>query len=203
MIINGWIPFTDIPSFMRIFVPRSALIIIFFFLLPASLAHGRKASLSDIAVTQGRNQVLLFLKVNDCFTGEMDKAIENGISTTFNFSITLHEVRGLWWNKKIADLTVSHEIQYDSLKKVYRVRLSEKEDKVIVVSDSEEAKGLMSEIRGLALADLGDLERGRTYQVRMMAELDKIRLPLYLHYVFFFLSLWDFETDWYTKEFKY
>jgi len=37
----------------------------------------------------------------------------------------------------------------------------------------------------------------------MMAELDKIRLPLYLHYVFFFLSLWDFETDWYAVDFLF
>ena len=37
----------------------------------------------------------------------------------------------------------------------------------------------------------------------MMAELNKIQLPLYLHYVFFFLSLWDFETDWHSVDFRY
>jgi hypothetical protein len=28
-------------------------------------------------------------------------------------------------------------------------------------------------------------------------------LPFYLHYVLFFLSFWDFETDWYTVDFIY
>lgn len=39
--------------------------------------------------------------------------------------------------------------------------------------------------------------------MQAMAELNKIRLPFHLHYVFFFLSLWDFETDWHTIKFTY
>jgi len=39
--------------------------------------------------------------------------------------------------------------------------------------------------------------------LRVKAELEKVRLPLYLHYVLFFVSLWDFETDWYTVDFIY
>ena len=50
---------------------------------------------------------------------------------------------------------------------------------------------------------VSNLEKGGRYQLRMMAELDKIILPLYLHNVLFFLSLWDFETDWYTIDFRY
>jgi len=36
-----------------------------------------------------------------------------------------------------------------------------------------------------------------------MAELDKLELPLYLHYIFFFLYLWDFKTDWHAVDFRY
>jgi len=35
------------------------------------------------------------------------------------------------------------------------------------------------------------------------AELNKLTLPFHLHYVLFFVSLWDFETDWYTIDFVY
>jgi hypothetical protein len=55
----------------------------------------------------------------------------------------------------------------------------------------------------LKVLPLRELAKGGHYQIQMMAELDQIRLPLYLHYVFFFLSLWDFETDWYTIDFRY
>ena len=103
----------------------------------------------------------------------------------------------------IADLKVSHEIKYDNLKKVYIVRLSSKDNKMIYVKDFDKAKKLMSEIVGLKVTELRNLQRGNHYQISMMAELDKIRLPFYFHYVFFFLSLWDFETDWYTVDFRY
>jgi len=47
------------------------------------------------------------------------------------------------------------------------------------------------------------LKKGKRYQLQMMAQLDRIRLPFHLHYVLFFLSLWDFETDWYAVDFRY
>jgi len=140
--------------------------------------------------------------VTGCFTEEMEKAIENGIVTTFTFFIKLYETRTLWWDKNIADLKVSHEIQYDNLKKIYVVKLSEKQ-KPIFVKDFDEVKKLMSEIVGLKVTELSNLRKGTRYQIHMMAELDEIKLPFYLHYVLFFLSLWDFETDWYTIDFRY
>jgi hypothetical protein len=74
---------------------------------------------------------------------------------------------------------------------------------MILVEDFHEAKNLMSKIVGVKLTELNKLQKGNRYQVRMMAELAKIRLPLYLDYVLFFLSLWDFETDWYKVSFTY
>ncbi|NQT10914.1 MAG: DUF4390 domain-containing protein, partial [Desulfobacteraceae bacterium] len=41
------------------------------------------------------------------------------------------------------------------------------------------------------------------YQIRAKAELGKLTLPFYLHYILFFVSLWDVETDWYTIDFIY
>ena len=42
----------------------------------------------------------------------------------------------------------------------------------------------MSEIVGLKITNIKNLQKDKHYQVRMMAELDKIKLPFYLHYVF-------------------
>ncbi len=182
---------------------RGVFLIFLFFWVLASPVEAKKASLTGIRVTNTWYYCLLDFKVTDCFTEEMRKAIDNGIPTTFTFYIELQEIRGFWWNKKIADLKVSHDIQYDNLKKVYRVRLSEKNNRVFVVEDFQEAKKLMSEINGFGVTELSNLEKGNKYQILMMAELDKIRLPFYLHYIFFFLSLWDFDTDWYTMKFQY
>jgi len=178
-------------------------VLFFIGLLSSRPALAAEARLTDIVVTNTRDYLLAYFSVVDCFTEDMRRAIDNGVSTTFTFFVRLYEVRDWWWDKNIADLKVSHEIKYDSLKKVYIVRLSSTDNKVIYVKDFEEAKKLMSEIVGLKVTELRNLQRGNHYQISMMAELDKIRLPFYFHYVFFFLSLWDFETDWYTVDFRY
>jgi hypothetical protein len=66
-----------------------------------------------------------------------------------------------------------------------------------------EAKKILSEVISLKVTELKNLHKGNRYQVQLMAELDKIRLPFHLHYILFFLSLWDFETDWYTVDFVF
>jgi hypothetical protein len=166
-----------------------------------SIAHGEEATLSEIMVSTTGGDLSISFKVIDCFTEDMKAAIDNGIRTTFTFFVELNENRDYWWDRGIADVKASHEIQYDSLKKIYTIFMSEHAGEPLVVSDFEKAKDAMSRISNLHVAKLTNLTKGERYQVRMMAELDKIRLPFYLHYVFFFLSLWDFNTDWYTVDF--
>lgn len=182
---------------------RIALIL--FLLIPAleisSWAQG--ARLEGIVVTNTRDDLLVYFNVRDCFTPQMIKAIQNGIPTTFNFFVQLFEEKDYALDKKIADLRVSHIIRYDNLKKTYVVTLNEKKGKAISVKDFEKAKELMSEIVGLDVTKLSRLQKKNRYRVRMMAQLDRIELPFHLHYVLFFLSLWNFETDWYTVEFGY
>lgn len=165
--------------------------------------QGWTADLDEIVVTNTRDHLLVYFTVRDCFTEEMVHAINSGLPVTFTFFVKLYEVRRLWWDREIADLRIQHQIQYDGLKKIYHIRLSEKHNQTVQAEDLEKAKTLMSEIVGIKVSELHRLEKGSRYEVHMMAELDKIRLPFYLHYVFFFLSLWDFETDWYRVEFKY
>ncbi len=166
-------------------------------------ALAEKAYLSDIVVTNTRDDLLVYFSVNDCFTPEMNAAIESGLNTTFTFFIKLYEKRDLWWDIKLTDLELSHSIKYDNLKKTYEVRLSEQGNKPITVKDFEEAKKLMSDVVALKVTPIHNLRKDGHYQLQMMAELDKITLPLYLHYVLFFLSLWDFETDWHAIDFRY
>ncbi len=169
----------------------------------AAPATAKEAYLSDFVVTNTRDHLLVYFTVNNCFTPEMNNAIESGIETTFTFFVQLYEKRDLIWDKKIADLEVNHSIKYDSLKKTYSVRFSEDNSREVTARTFEEAKKLMAEIVALRVVPMHQLRKGKRYQLQMMAQLDKIRLPLYLHYVFFFLSLWDFNTDWYAVDFRY
>jgi hypothetical protein len=179
-----------------------AFVLLLALLLTSSMAGAQEATISDISISSDQNALLLNLKVNDCFTPEMDKAINNGIPTTFNFHVRLYEVKDFQFDRRMVDLLVTHEIRYDSLKKIYAVTVAER-DKVLEIADFEKAKQAMCQVVGMRVTDIKSLKQGHRYQLQAMAELNKIRLPRYLHYVFFFLSLWDFETDWQTIEFTY
>jgi len=162
-----------------------------------------EARITDIVVTNSTEDLLVYFTVTDCFTEDMKKAIDNGVTTVFTFLIRLEEVRDFWWDGEIADLRISHEIKYDNLKNVYLLKLSSGDGREVYVKDFDKARLLMSEVAGCRVTSLKNLQKGNRYQIGIKAELDKIRLPFYFHYVFFFLSLWDFETDWYIVDFKY
>lgn len=161
------------------------------------------ARLSNIVVTNTHGDLVVYLGVEGAFTEKMKKAVLSGVPATFSFFVKLNRVRNYWLDKEIADLTVTHTIKYQTLKKEFVVRRSWEEDRPYIVKSFEEARRLMTEIDGLKVVGVDKLERGEKYQIQAKAELDKLTLPFYLHYILFFVSLWDFETDWYTIDFVY
>ena len=165
-------------------------------------AVAQEAQLSDVVVTNTRDDLLLYLTVDGAFTEEMSTAIESGVPATFSFLANLYLVRSMWLNKKIASRKITHTIKFDKLKKTYTVTRSWESEPQVTQSISE-ARKLMSEVDSLKIIALARLEKGEQYQIRAKAELSKRTLPLNLHYVLFFMSLWDFETDWYTIDFIY
>ena len=181
-----------------------ALFLLFCLLLqfPSPL-QAAEATLSEIIVTNTQDDLLVFFDIEGSFTREMEEAILNGIPATFTIIIRLYRTRTLWFDASIADIRLEHTIKYDSLKNEFRVTRSQDPENELVTKDFEEAKRAMTEIRNIEVIPLKELEPGARYQLRVKAELEKVRLPLYLHYVLFFVSLWDFETDWYTVDFTY
>jgi hypothetical protein len=190
-------------TFRRHLEPLTLLLLFCFLLSFPSPLQAAEATLSDIIVTNTQEDLLVFFDIKGCFTREMEEAILNGIPTTFTIVIKLYRTRAAWLDASIASITLEHTIKYDSLKNEFRVTRSEEDNAEIVVKDFEAAKKAMAEIRNIRVVPLKELQERGKYQLRVKAELEKVRLPLYLHYVLFFVSLWDFETDWYTVDFIY
>lgn len=168
-----------------------------------SLAFAQKAVLSNIIVTNTRDDLLVYMNVEGAFTPKMKKAILSGVPTTFSFYISFYQVRSLWFDHDIKDIKVTNTIKYNNLKEEYVVTRSWEKSGPQVTQSFDEAKKLMTEIDSLKIVPLKQLVKGRHYQLRAKAELSKVTLPFYLHYVLFFVSLWDFETDLYTIDFIY
>lgn len=179
-------------------------LLIILFLVSGQLVHAGKAYLSDIVVTNTDEHLLVYFTVEECFTPDMISAIRSGIPTTFTFYVQLNERRELWWDRNVVEIKIMHTVRFDQLKDHYELNFSEEGgEEAMVVDELEEAKRIMSEIVGLKVVPLAELDKGSRYRLRMKAELDKIRLPLYLHYVLFFLSLWSFDTDWHAVDVIY
>jgi len=190
-------------TFRRHLKPFTLLLLSCLLLSFPSPLQAAEATLSNIIVTNTQEDLLVFFDIKGCFTRAMEEAILNGIPTTFTIVIRLYRTRTVWFDASIASFTLEHTIKYDSLKNEFRITRSEEDDTELVVKDFEAAKKAMAEIRNIRVVSLKELQKRGKYQLRLKAELEKVRLPLYLHYVLFFVSLWDFETDWYTVDFIY
>ena len=191
-------------STLRRPLPPVVLFLLLSLLLPSlSPLQAAEATLSNIIVTNTQEDLLVFFDIEGCFTREMEEAILNGIPTTFTIYIRLYRTRTFWFNASISDIELEHTIKYDSLKNEFRVTRSEDNHSEFILKDFDSAKKAMAGIENMKIASLRELREKGKYQLRVKAELEKVRLPLYLHYVLFFVSLWDFETDWYTVDFTY
>lgn len=161
------------------------------------------ATIDELIVTNSSADLLLFLTVRKAFTSEMEEGIRNGIPVSFTFYVELLRNRKGWLNQEVTSLELDHTLTFDTLKEEYSIVLSEKSGQVIRTQSLAEAKKLMSRINGLAVSPLSALLPDEEYRLRVKAKLAEKKLPLYFHYVIPFWGLWDFETDWYSVEFRY
>jgi hypothetical protein len=170
--------------------------LLFWILAPPAFCQ--KASIKEVNV-KGTNAVWkVSFDVQNCFTEKMQEAIQSGIKTTFTFYIHLYQKRSWWKDRKVASVEFHHTVQYNPIQKVYQVALGENRSS-LAVSSLEEAKKLMSKVKELEIRSSSPLNPGVPTYFRIKAELDPVRLPLHLEYLFFFVSLWDFKTDWHIE----
>jgi len=177
--------------------------IIFCLFSPLIAFAEENASIENIKLANTRDDLLTYFDVKQAFTEKINQAVLNGISTNFSFYITLYKTDGSWFDKKMSDIQIKSTLKYNSLKKEFSILKPWKNEKAIVTQSFEKAKSLMTEIDNLKIIPLNQLVKGDKYQLRIKAKLDKVTLPLSLHTILFFVSFWDFETNWYLINFTY
>lgn len=158
--------------------------------------------INELIVTNQKDDIVLFLKVQGAFDEKLDEAIQNGIPAKFSFIVELIEDTGIFRGKTILELNVSHILKYNAMKNNYTVRRSWDDNRSLTTDDYNEAKKWMTEIENLRLLPMAHLRKGERYLIKSKVMLDKAALP-FLNYIFFFISLWDFESDWQYHRFIY
>ena len=178
------------------------LLLLCLFLLPVK-SFAVEAKVTDLLISNTPDNLIVYLKLENSFTEKMEEAIFAGIPTTFTFILEVYQERRWWFDKRISLLEVRHAIKYDNIKKILYVLFTEDGRAPEQFEEFSEAKITMSELNGVAFTPLKQLTKGRRYYLRVKATLEEVRLPLHLEYVLFFVSLWDFETDWARQGFVY
>lgn len=155
----------------------------------------------DILITSNTQSVLLYARLLDGFKPEMESAILAGVPVVFVISVDVYQERTFPWDKKVSSREIRRAIKYDNLKKTFTITTNG--NQAVSFSDYESAQKAMAELSGLAVVSLAELIKGHTYSAHIKVKLDKVKLPLSMEYVFFFVSLWDQETPLYNIRFSY
>ncbi len=161
-----------------------------------------EAFLDNIIITNTRDDLIAYFDVKGAFTQKINEAVLSGVPTTFSFFISIYKTRP-GFDKKISERELNATLKYNRLKEEFTIYRPWKTETQSIIKSFDEAIVLMSEIDNIKVVPLERLAKGEHYQLRIKAELDRVTLPLYLHYILFFVSLWDFETDWHTIDFVY
>ena len=166
-------------------------------------ANEQNPEIKDIIVTTSDNDLLLFATVKNCFTQEMLEGVRNGIPIVFTYHLKLVKTSNNWIDTSLVESSVTHTMTFDSGKKEYRIAFSNQDGKSVTTGNLEQAKQLMAELNGIKVIALAQLVPAAPYAIHFKVTLKKGSLPLGMHRVVPFSSLWDFETDWRTIEFRY
>ena len=161
-------------------------------------AFSQKASIREVQVKGSNGTWKISFDVENCFPEKMQEAIRTGISTTFTFYLQIYQVRSWWRDEKLASLQFQHTIQYDPIRGEYQVTFGEKGISS-VTPNFEEAKGWMARVQQVEIKSFSEMKPGALTYLRIKTELEPVKLPLHLEYLLFFVSLWDFETDWHVE----
>ncbi|MBM9616201.1 DUF4390 domain-containing protein [Desulfobulbus rhabdoformis] len=159
--------------------------------------------IKDIIVTTSDVDLLLFATVKNGFTQEMIKDVQAGMPIVFTYKLELLKTSPHWLDKSLVETAVTHTLTYDATSKKYQVRFSNQPKLVETTSDLDEAKRLMTELNGVKVIALSRLIPDAPYAIQFKVVLKKGSLPLGMQKVLPFSSLWNFETDWRTIEFRY
>ncbi len=173
------------------------LVICLMTLIAVQPVFAESAEISQVQVSTKGKYITVNAKLIEGFNEKILEAIQNGMPMTFNFEIEL--IRDdLIKDNLIRARKVSHTVQYDSLKKVYRFTQKGKNiNRKIITRKKTQYKQLMSTLKDIPITPVYRLNPEEKYYVRVKAELDSSESSSStIKSLLFFVPFNDFQTSW-------
>ncbi|HPD56214.1 MAG TPA: DUF4390 domain-containing protein [Smithellaceae bacterium] len=177
-----------------------ALCILVFFTSCAGNKNITAPQIADFIITNNEANVLLYARLVNGFKDDIVSEIMAGVPKEYILQIRVYEERPYIWSKKIKSSKIRRTIKYDNLKKTFIVSGADKPEPA-EFSDLYSAQNAMADFNGIIVIPIIDLQRNKNYYLKTMVTIDKVRLPLRLERLFFFVSFWDYATAWYKQKF--
>jgi len=181
--------------------------IIFISLFFSSPSKADSPTIQNIRISNSPTHLNLRFYLANNFSPKIEEAINNGIPTTFTYSVMLYQESSFWNDKFLTTNTILKTITFDNLKNEYTIvttiKESENSPSSLVVPTLNEAKKNMSQVEIISVYPIWKLERNNTYYFEIKAAAEGVKPPPYIHYFLFFLDWKYFDTDWVIEKFRY
>lgn len=183
---------------VRIFFVRTLIVLLLFVLIQSSwygAGEGWAADerISNLTVKMGpQGEILVSARLLDAMQGKTVNDIQHGIPKDLFYYVLLMKRQPAWFDEEFLANTVKYTIQYDVLKKRYRVHIRRAQGETNqVVENLQEMTDLISKIDNVKIAEIKKLNPTGTFYVRVKAQMKASRLPFYLKYLLFSFRFWN------------
>lgn len=154
-------------------------------------------AVANVGVATKGNYVVMDAILTDGIEGKILEAIESGVPMTITFQIELRKQTAFWVDSLVRANKVSHTVQYDSLKKVYRFsEMGKHVKRRIITRKKDRYQKLMQTLKNIPVAPTYQLDPGEKYYIRVKASLEMDRFWFPFNYLFFFVPFNNYETSW-------
>lgn len=154
--------------------------------------------ISDLTVkTAPQGEILVSARLLQAMRGNVVNDIQHGIPKDLFYYVLLMKRQAAWFDEELLSKTIKYTIQYDVLKKQYRVTIRHETGATNrIVENFQELVDLISKIDNVKIAEMKMLKPKETYYVSVKAQMKASRLPFYLKYLLFFIPVLELDTPW-------
>ena len=167
-------------------------------------AGARDARIINSQSHVGGQAYLVSFQVEGAFTPDLEEAIRSGVPTSFTYYFRIfRDVPGWRPDERVFEFQVRRTVHYDNIRQTYTILMGEK-GSTVTVKSLEAAREKMTVFKDMPVAMVSALPSEDPYYLSVKAEMERVQFPFPfgMDFVFFFTSLWDFQTKWTRIELK-
>lgn len=178
--------------------------ILFCSVTPAICQSGNnlKPTIKDVLLTQCQDELCINFRLSKGLTEKMERILQSGIPVKYIFDISLKKKR-LLWDDELKHIELVRTIVLDNIRDEYILTFYYPSTRIITVSNIDDAKKFLLNIRQLRVIALDKLSKGQRYFISIKAMARKGEASMPFGRLIKMFSSFGFSTDTYEIEFQY